>query len=163
MLDASGFHPGRRGRDHLAVIAMSAGVDRARVDVVLDQVGLADAGHRRVGEYSRGMRQRLGLASALIGDPKVLVLDEPANGLDPGGVAWLRDLLRELAAEKHTVLISSHVLSEVEQSVSDVVIINVGRLAFAGSLRELEGHTTLEAAFLQLTAGGAPTVQEFIS
>jgi ABC-2 type transport system ATP-binding protein len=151
MLDSSGFHPGRRGRDHLEIIAEAAGVGRSRVDAVLDEVGLSDAGGRRVGDYSLGMRQRLGLASALIGDPEVLLLDEPANGLDPAGIAWLRDLLRRLASEGRTVVISSHVLSEVAQIVSDVVIINGGTLAYSGSLEDLGPQTTLEDAFLRFT------------
>lgn len=151
MLDSSGFHPGRRGCDHLKILARSAGVDDARVDAILDEVGLSDAGGRRVGEYSLGMRQRLGLASALIGDPEVLLLDEPANGLDPAGIAWLRDLLRKLASDGRTVVISSHLLSEVAQLVGDVIIINDGKLAFAGPVRALGSDTTLEEAFLRLT------------
>ncbi len=162
MLDASGFHPGRRGRDHLRIVARGAGIDDLRVDSVLNEVGLADAGQRRVGEYSLGMRQRLGLASALIGDPEILLLDEPANGLDPAGIAWLRDLLRELAAEGRTVVISSHVLSELAQIVTDVVIISTGKLAFAGPLAELGTDTTLEQAFLRLT-GDVPTASQSVA
>jgi len=145
-------HPGRRARDHLAVLAGPAGASRQRVDTVLEQVGLSEDQHRRVGGFSLGMRQRLGLASALLGDPRYLVLDEPANGLDPAGMAWLRRLLRELAAEGRTVLVSSHVLSEVAQTADDVVIINAGRLRFAGPLSELDSDgRSLEDAFLQLT------------
>jgi ABC-2 type transport system ATP-binding protein len=154
VLEATGFHPGRRGRDHLRILASAAGIPCARVDEVLERVGLADAAHRRVGGYSLGMRQRLGLASALLGDPQVLVLDEPANGLDPAGMAELRDLLRELAAENRTVLMSSHVLSEVAQTVDRVVIVAEGTLHYAGPLVDLthaKGET-LEAAFLRLTA-----------
>ncbi len=157
MLDASGFHPGRRARDHLRIVARGAGMDESRVDVVLDEVGLAEAGRRRVGEYSLGMRQRLGLASAIIGDPEILLLDEPANGLDPAGIAWLRDLLRQLAAEGRTVVISSHVLSELAQIVTDVVIISGGKLAFAGSIGDLGPDTTLEQAFLRLTTNTIQT------
>ncbi len=137
VLEATGFHPGRRGRDHLAVQAAVAGVPRSRVDEVLDQVRLTGDADRRVGGYSLGMRQRLSLAAALLGDPRVLVLDEPANGLDPEGMAWLRDLLRGLAADGRTVLISSHVLSEIAQVAEHVVIVDRGRLRFAGPLAEL--------------------------
>jgi ABC-2 type transport system ATP-binding protein len=154
VLESTGFHPGRRGRDHLRVAARVANLPAARVDEVLDQVGLADRAHRRVGGYSLGMRQRLGLATALLGDPDVLILDEPANGLDPAGVAWLRDLLRELAAEGRTVIVSSHVLSEVAQTVDHVLILGGGRLRYAGPLAELAaGPVELEAEFLRLTEG----------
>lgn len=149
VLEATGAHPGRTGHAHLRILAQVTGVPADRVDAVIDHVGLGDAAARRVGGYSLGMRQRLGLAAALLGDPRVLVLDEPANGLDPAGMAWLRGLLRDLAADGRTVLISSHVLSEVAQTVDQVVIINAGRLRFAGPLRELGD---LEAAFLRLTA-----------
>ena len=156
VLEATGFHPGRRGRDHLRIAAQSAGLPDRRVDEVLEQVGLTDAAARRVGGYSLGMRQRLGLAAALLGDPSVLILDEPGNGLDPAGLAWLRDLLRGLAAAGRTVIVSSHVLSEVAQTVDHVVIIHRGRLSFAGALGDL-GETTesLEAAFLRLTLEGS--------
>lgn len=136
-LEASGFHPGRSGRGHLRVIAAAAAIPDARVDEVLALVGLSDAGGRRVVEYSLGMRQRLALASALLGDPGVLILDEPANGLDPEGIAWLRGFLRALAAEGRTVLVSSHVLSEVQQTVDDVIIISNGELVHAGPLDAL--------------------------
>jgi ABC-2 type transport system ATP-binding protein len=123
-----------------------------RVDAVLDQVGLTADAHRRVGGYSLGMRQRLGLASALLGDPRVLVLDEPGNGLDPAGMAWLRDLLRRLADGGRTVIVSSHVLSEVAQTVDHIVIVHEGQLRYAGPLRELAGIAGgLEPAFLRLT------------
>jgi ABC-2 type transport system ATP-binding protein len=138
-LEATGFHAGRTARDHLRVLAATAGLPDARVDQVLDGIGLADAARRRVGGFSLGMRQRLALAAALLGDPPVLLLDEPANGLDPEGIAWLRGFLRRLAAEGRTVLISSHVLSEVQQTVDDVVIIARGRLVRRASLAELEG------------------------
>jgi ABC-2 type transport system ATP-binding protein len=155
VLEATGFHPGRRGRDHLRVLAHVSGLPRGRVDEVLDLVGLFADGHRRVREYSLGMRQRLALAAALLGDPALLVLDEPANGLDPGGMAWLRGLLRELAGQGRTVVISSHVLAEVAQTVDRVVIVSDGQLRFAGPLAELGGSgaavQTLEAAFLRLT------------
>jgi len=153
MLEATGFHPGRRARDHLRVLAAAAEVPDRRVDEVLDQVGLAGSAKRRVREFSLGMRQRLGLASALLGDPQVLVLDEPANGLDPAGVAWLRELLRGLAGQGRCVVVASHVLSEVAQTADRVVIVSAGELRFAGPLAELgPGGGALESAFLKLTA-----------
>jgi len=139
VLEATGYYPDRRGRDHLRILAQVTGAPRGRVDEVLDAVDLADDAERRIGGYSLGMRQRLGLAAALLGDPEVLLLDEPANGLDPRGIAWLRDLLRGLASEGRTILVSSHVLSEVAQTVDQVLIINEGHLRFAGPLRELGG------------------------
>jgi ABC-2 type transport system ATP-binding protein len=150
VLEATGFHPGRTGRDHLRILGRIAGADRARVAEVLDLVELTPSADRRVGGYSLGMRQRLGLAAALLGDPEVLILDEPANGLDPAGVAWLRTLLRGLAVDGRRVVISSHVLSEVAQTVDQVVIINAGSLRFAGRLDAL-GARSLESAFLDLT------------
>ena len=152
VLEATGCHPGRTARDHLRVIAASAGLPDSRVGQVLDQVDLTDAARRRVRGFSLGMRQRLALATALLGDPEVLLLDEPANGLDPAGMAWLRTLLRDLAADGRTVVLASHVLSEVAQTVDDVVIVSAGRLRFAGGLAEVAGtDTTLETAFLHLT------------
>ncbi|NQX11644.1 ATP-binding cassette domain-containing protein [Microbacteriaceae bacterium VKM Ac-2855] len=138
-LEAASFHPGRSGRNHLRVVAQAAGLPRERVDVALAQVGMLDAADRRVGGYSLGMRQRLGLAGALLGDPRVLVLDEPINGLDPEGIKWIRGFLQQLAQEGRTVLISSHLLSEVQQSVDDVVIVSHGRLVHSGTLDSLEG------------------------
>jgi ABC-2 type transport system ATP-binding protein len=140
-LEASSFHPGRSARAHLQVMALAAGVDVGRCDELLAQVGLGEVAGRRVGGFSLGMRQRLALAQALLGDPQVLVLDEPANGLDPAGIAWLRGFLRALAAEGRTVLVSSHVLSEVQQSVDDIVVITRGRLVRQGPLAELEAGT----------------------
>jgi ABC-2 type transport system ATP-binding protein len=137
VLEASGMHPGRRGRDHLRVLAQLTGVPDSRVDQVLEQVDLHAAATRRVGGYSLGMRQRLCLAEALLGDPQVVILDEPGNGLDPAGMAWLRGLLRRLAGQGRTVLVSSHVLAEVAQTVDRVVVIHQGRLRFAGSLPQL--------------------------
>ncbi len=137
-LEASSFHPGRSARAHLQVMALAAGIDLARVDVLLAQVGLAEFAGKRVGGYSLGMRQRLALAQALLGDPPVLVLDEPANGLDPAGIAWLRGFLRSLAGEGRTVLVSSHVLSEVQQTVDEVVVIAHGRLVRQDTLAALE-------------------------
>ena len=137
-LEAASFHPGRSARDHLVIYALAAGIDRSRVDLVLAQVGLSDFAGRRVGGYSLGMRQRLGLAFALLGDPGVFVLDEPINGLDPEGIRWIRTFLRELAREGRTVLVSSHLLSEVQQSVDALVIISHGSLVFQGSLEGLQ-------------------------
>lgn len=137
-LEAASFHPGRTARDHLRVYAPQVGVGDSRCDEVLAQVGLAEAAGRRAGGFSLGMRQRLALATTLLGDPQVLLLDEPANGLDPEGIVWLRQFLRYLAGQGRTVLVSSHVLSEVEQTVDDVVIIAKGRLVHASSLPELE-------------------------
>ena len=137
VLEASSFHPGRSGRSHLQVVAAAAGIPFSRVEEALGLVQMtADAG-RRVGGYSLGMRQRLSLAAALLGDPKVLVLDEPANGLDPQGMRWLRELLRTLAAEGRTILISSHVLAEVEQVADEVVIIHRGRFVEHATTAEL--------------------------
>jgi ABC-2 type transport system ATP-binding protein len=137
VLEATSFHPGRRAREHLRILATAARLPASRVDEALARVGLAEVGRRRVGGFSLGMRQRLGLAAALLGDPEILVLDEPTNGLDPDGVRWLRHLMRELAAEGRTVLVSSHLLSEVAQTVDDVVIIAGGRLVAQGSLAEM--------------------------
>ncbi|MGB8022624.1 MAG: ATP-binding cassette domain-containing protein [Candidatus Nanopelagicales bacterium] len=137
-LEASSFHPGRTARDHLRVFAPQVGVDDSRCDEVLATVGLSDSARRRTGGFSTGMRQRLALAATLLGDPQVLLLDEPANGLDPEGIAWLRQFLRYLAGQGRTVLVSSHVLAEVEQTVDDVVIIARGRLVHASSLTALE-------------------------
>ena len=141
VLEASSFHPGRSARNHLRVIATAAGLPLVRADEVLDQVGLAEAARRRVGGFSLGMRQRLGLATALLGDPQVLILDEPANGLDPEGVHWLRGLLRQLADQGRTVLVSSHVLAEVAQTVDQVVIIAAGRLVTQSTLAALTART----------------------
>ncbi len=141
VLEADAFHPGRRARDHLRVLATAAGLPLARVDAVLTEVDLADAGHRRVKGFSLGMRQRLGLATALLGEPEVLILDEAANGLDPEGVHWLRQFIRAFADRGGTVLISSHVLAEVAQTVDDVVIIADGRLVTQSSLTELANRS----------------------
>jgi len=147
VLESGSSRPGRSGRDHLRVLASTTAIGDARVDEVLELVGLTDAADRRVSDYSLGMRQRIGLAGALLGDPEVLILDEPANGLDPEGIAWLRSLLQGLAAEGRSVLISSHLLSEVAQTVDRVVIVDHGKLRFAGSLDELgSGTVTVRAA-----------------
>ena len=146
LLDASGFHPGRSGRNALRVVARAAGIDDERVDAALEMVELQGAAGRPVKGYSTGMKQRLALACALLGDPEVLLLDEPANGLDPEGMRWLRGFLRERAAEGRTVLVSSHVLAEVEQTVDDVLIISGGKLLAQGPIT-------------QLAAGAAPVVR----
>jgi ABC-2 type transport system ATP-binding protein len=137
VLEATDFHPGRSGRDHLRTLSQAVRLPDSRVDEVLRLVELDGAAHRRVKGYSLGMRQRLGLAAALLGDPELLILDEPANGLDPEGVRWLRDFLRAFAAGKKTVLISSHVLAEVAQTVDQVLIINRGKLVVETSLEQL--------------------------
>jgi ABC-2 type transport system ATP-binding protein len=137
VLEATDFHPGRSGRDHLRTLSRAAGLPDSRVDEVLGLVELQSAGKRRVKGYSLGMRQRLGLAAALLGNPDLLVLDEPANGLDPEGVRWLRDFLRDFASGGRTVLVSSHVLAEVAQTVDQVLIINHGRLVTESSLENL--------------------------
>ena len=157
LLDPDVFHPRRRGRDALRVLAAASSISDRRVDEVLELVDLSAAADRRVNGYSMGMRQRLGLAAALLGDPRILVLDEPANGLDPMGVRWLRTLLRDLADEGRTVLVSSHQLAELAQTVDDVVVIDHGRLAVDGPMRELitEGAaTSLEDLFLELVQKG---------
>lgn len=136
-LEAASFHPGRSAANHLKVYAQAARLPRTRVDEVLTTVGLADVAGRRVGGYSLGMRQRLGLAFALLGDPGVLVLDEPTNGLDPEGIIWMRGLLRELARQGRTVLVSSHLLTEVQQTADRLLIISNGSLVFQGSVEDL--------------------------
>jgi ABC-2 type transport system ATP-binding protein len=170
VLEAADFHPGRSGRDHLFSLALGLGRDthdghwflereRAaarRVDAVLNLVELTAAGRRRVGSYSLGMRQRLGLAAALLGNPELLILDEPANGLDPEGVRWLRDFLRSFAAEGKTVFVSSHVLAEVAQTVDDVIIINRGRLVTISPLADLTARRT---GAVRVRAPGAHRLQ----
>ena len=137
VLEASSFHPGRSGRNHLRVLAAAAGLPRLRVEEVLALVELTPAARRAAGGYSLGMRQRLALAAALLGDPQVLLLDEPANGLDPQGMRWLRDFLRSLSREGRTILVSSHVLAEVAQTVDDVVIIHRGRFVAHASVADV--------------------------
>jgi ABC-2 type transport system ATP-binding protein len=155
-IEPCGAHPGRTARAHLGSLATMAGLPRRRVAEVLDTVGLADAAGRRVGGYSLGMRQRLGLAAALLGDPQLLVLDEPANGLDPRGIRWLRTFLKARVAAGRTVLLSSHVLSEAAQTVDDVVVVDHGRLVHQGPLAELERRgQSLEDLFFDLTGGAA--------
>jgi ABC-2 type transport system ATP-binding protein len=156
VLESNDFHPGRSGRDHLRALALAAEIPSSRVEEVLELVELDAAAGRRVKTYSLGMRQRLGLAAALLGEPELLVLDEPANGLDPAGVHWLRTFLRRFAEEGGTVLVASHLLAEVAQTVDRVLIIDRGRLLAGGRLDELAGRgQTLEDAYLELTAGSA--------
>jgi ABC-2 type transport system ATP-binding protein len=138
-LEATNFHPGRSGRDHLRTLAATAGLPDSRVDEMLELTGIPAAARQRAGGYSMGMRQRLGLAAAMLGDPQALILDEPANGLDPEGIRWLRGFLRHLAGQGKTILISSHMLQEVEQTVDHVVIITNGRLVKAGAMADLHG------------------------
>ena len=153
VLEASGFHPGRTARNHLRVQALAGQADPSRIEDVLDLVELTGAADRRIGGLSLGMRQRLALATALLTDPEVLILDEPTNGLDPEGVRWLRNLLRGLAAEGTAVLISSHMLAEVAQTVDQVVIVDRGRAVAQSGLAELTAGGDLEDAFIRLTAG----------
>jgi ABC-2 type transport system ATP-binding protein len=141
-LEASSFHPGRRARDHLRVLATAAGIPIARVDEVLAEVGLGEAATRRTRGFSLGMRQRLSLAAALLGEPRILILDEPANGLDPEGVHWLRAFLRSFADQGGTVLVSSHLLTEISLLVDEVVIVSHGRLVTQSSLAALSHQVT---------------------
>ena len=158
-LDGFGAHHMRTGRAHLRWIARAAGLSRSRVEEVLEIVGLTNAAGKRVGSYSLGMGRRLGMAAALLGDPEILVLDEPVNGLDPQGIRWIRTFLRERAASGNTVLLSSHLMGELAETVDDVVIINHGKIVADGSLEEVIGkHSTLEEAFFALTSEHAGDV-----
>jgi ABC-2 type transport system ATP-binding protein len=154
VLDSGGLHPGRTGRDHLRIAALQLGVPPGRVDAVLDQVGLRDAADRRVAGYSLGMRQRVALAAALLGEPSILVLDEPANGLDPAGMHWLRGIIRSFADAGGSVLLSSHVLSEVALVADDIVVIAQGSVVAAGELNAtvVASGGDLESFYLELTA-----------
>jgi ABC-2 type transport system ATP-binding protein len=154
VLDSRGFHAGLTGKQNLKVMAAAAKINDSRVGEVLKLVDLEDAANKRTKGYSLGMKQRLSLAGALLGDPKVLILDEPANGLDPIGIAWLRGFLRSLADDGKTILVSSHQLAEMQSTVDDVIIINHGILVASGSMRDIIGEGTLEDTFLKLTAGG---------
>jgi ABC-2 type transport system ATP-binding protein len=145
VLEASGFHPGRTALDHLRVLTTAAGLPRDVPHRVLEETGLSADARRRVGEFSLGMRQRLGLAAAMLGDPSVLVLDEPTNGLDPQGVRWLRGYVRRLADEGRTVLVSSHALSEVEQTADDVLVIAHGRLVRSSTLAAMRAEASIGA------------------
>ncbi len=139
VLEDASFHPGRTARNHLRVLAVTGEHPMSRVDEVLDAVGLTDAADRRVKGYSMGMRQRLAIAAALLGDPEVLILDEPTNGLDPPGIRWMREMLRSQAGRGRAVLVSSHLLAEVEQSVDELVVISHGELRASGPLQQVLG------------------------
>lgn len=152
VLETGAFHPGRRARDHLRVVAAAGNIPRSRVEECLALVDLAHVGQRRVGGFSLGMRQRLAIATALLGEPDLLVLDEPTNGLDPDGVRWLRHLIRSYAESGRTVLVSSHLLAEVQHSVDHVVIIDHGRHITTAPITTLAtAERNLETAFLTLT------------
>ncbi len=154
LLDAGQAHPGRTAAAHLAALARSNGLPRRRVDEVLDEVGLADAAGRRVGGFSLGMRQRLGIAAALLGDPPVLIFDEPVNGLDPEGVVWVRHLFRALAAEGRTVFLSSHLISELSSTADELIVIGRGTLLAAETVAAFAARAgSMEESFLALTAG----------
>lgn len=155
VLDSRGFHGGLTGRQNLKVMAAASKIPDTRVNEVLRLVDLEQAANKRAKGYSLGMKQRLSLAGALLGNPQVLILDEPANGLDPIGIAWLRGFLRKLADEGKTILVSSHQLSEMQNTVDDVIILNQGLLVAHGSMKEIIGDGTLEEAFLKLTAGSS--------
>jgi ABC-2 type transport system ATP-binding protein len=152
LLEAKAFHPGRSAHAHLHALAASNGIDRRRVDEVLDLVGLAGAARKRAGKFSLGMAQRLGIAAALLGDPPVLLLDEPVNGLDPAGIHWIRDLLKSLAGQGRAVFVSSHLISEIALLAEHLVVIGQGQLLADTSVAELSaGAASLEDAFLRLT------------
>jgi ABC-2 type transport system ATP-binding protein len=155
-LEARAFHPARSARSHLRALAAAGNIPDSRIDEVLGVVGLSDAARRRAGKLSLGMSQRLGIASALLGDPGVLILDEPVNGLDPQGVRWIRTLLRNLAAEGRTVLVSSHLISEIALMADHLIVIGGGRLLADTTVTDLSPCSgSLEDAFLALTSGGA--------
>ncbi|HEX7352233.1 ABC transporter ATP-binding protein [Brachybacterium sp.] len=157
VLDLASAHPATTARDHLRTYAALGGLPATRVQQVLEQVDAHEFADRRSGTYSTGMHRRLALATALLGDPEVLVLDEPTNGLDPAGIAWLRSFLGSFTDRGGTVLLSSHVLSEMQQAIDDVVLIDRGRIAWSGPLAELLGEEgSLESAFLSITGTGAP-------
>jgi ABC-2 type transport system ATP-binding protein len=156
LLEAKAFHPGRTARAHLAALAASNAIPQRRVNDVLEITGLEKAAGRRAGKFSLGMAQRLGIAAALLGDPGVLLLDEPVNGLDPEGIRWIRTLLKDLAAHGRTVLISSHLISEVAQTADQLIVIGRGRLLAQTTVTELSARSTsLEDAFFELTEGSA--------
>jgi ABC-2 type transport system ATP-binding protein len=156
LLEARAFHPGRSARAHLAALAASNAIPPSRVEEVLGLVGLAEVAGRRAGTFSLGMGQRLGIAAALLGDPGVLLLDEPVNGLDPEGIRWVRELLRSLAAQGRTVFVSSHLIGELARTADRVVVIGRGRLLADTSVAELSARSaSLEEAFFALTAGPA--------
>jgi ABC-2 type transport system ATP-binding protein len=152
VLERSGTHPGRRARDHLRTVARAAGIPESRADETLELVALTDAAHRRAGEYSLGMRQRLALATALLGDPDVLILDEPANGLDPQGIRWLRDFMAWYAVQGRTVFVSSHVLAEISQVADRVIVIAKGKVVAEGTIEDL---TSGRGASIEVRSPGA--------
>lgn len=158
--DGSGAHKGRTANAHLAWVAQSNGIPRSRVPEVLELVGLTAAAGKRVGTYSLGMGQRLGIATALLGDPRIIVLDEPTNGLDPEGIRWIRGVLRRLASEGRTVLVSSHLMNEVQHFADEIVVISSGEVIREGATAELvDGYTDLETAYFDwtnATAEGRP-------
>jgi ABC-2 type transport system ATP-binding protein len=151
LLEAKAFHPGRTARAHLTALAASNAIPRHRVNEVLEITGMGKAADRRAGKFSLGMAQRLGIAAALLGDPVVLLLDEPVNGLDPEGIRWIRGLLKNLAADGRTVFISSHLISEVAQTADQLIVIGQGRLLAQTTVAELSARGSLEEAFFQLT------------
>lgn len=152
-LDGSGAHRSRTGRAHLRWMACAAGLPRSRVEEVLEIVGLTKAAGQRVGKYSLGMGKRLAMAAALLGDPEILILDEPVNGLDPEGIRWIRTFLRERAESGNTVLLSSHLIGELAETVDDVVIMKHGKIVASGTLEEVTGyHSSLEEAYFALTS-----------
>jgi ABC-2 type transport system ATP-binding protein len=153
LLEAKAFHPGRTARSHLTALAASNDIPRQRVDEVLAITGMEKAAGRRAGKFSLGMSQRLGIAAALLGDPAVLLLDEPVNGLDPEGIRWIRNLLKNLAAHGRTVLISSHLISEIAQTADQLIVIGQGRLLAQTTVAELSSRGSLEEAFFSLTEG----------
>jgi len=156
LLEAKAFHPGRTARAHLTALAASNSIPKRRVDEVLGITGLGKAAGRRAGKFSLGMAQRLGIAAALLGDPAVLLLDEPVNGLDPEGIRWIRNLLKNLAAEGRTVLVSSHLISEVAQTADQLIVVGRGRLLAQTTVAELSARgNSLEEAFFSLTEGSA--------
>lgn len=151
VLDSRGFHPALTGKQNLRVMASAASIAESRVDEVLKLVELTEAANKRVKGYSLGMKQRLAIAGAILGNPEVLILDEPANGLDPAGIAWLRKFLRAMASDGKTILVSSHQLAEMQHTVDDVLIINRGELLAQGTIEEVTQGKTLEEAFLKIT------------
>ncbi|MCK2213295.1 ABC transporter ATP-binding protein [Nonomuraea sp. NPDC003560] len=158
LLEGSGAHRSRTARAHLSWVARSNGIPKSRVGEVLEQTGLADVAGKRVGTFSLGMGQRLGVAAALLGEPEVLILDEPVNGLDPDGIRWIRRLLKEYAKAGRTVLVSSHLMSEMAETADDLVVISGGRIVTTGPLTEVTaGHASLEEAFFALTNPGHPS------
>jgi len=155
VIETGGFNPAISGLKNLKIIAAAAGIPDSRALEVLDLVDLTEARSKKVKQYSLGMKQRLSLAAALLGEPEILVLDEPSNGLDPIGIAWLREFLKKLAAKGHTILVSSHQLAEMQHTVDDVIILNKGRVIASGSVQEIIGDGTLEEAFIRLVESAA--------